>query len=201
MASGIICQACGVEAPTRYVEFYQNIGALIMRFHSSAKGNLCKSCIHQQFWKRTMTTAGVGWFGTISLVITPIYIIMNTVNYLGALGMKRVPPGAQVPRLTDETVAKLAPVATELIERLNRREPLESVACDLGPRVGVTPGQVVHYLIAIMHNRSQQMQPAQGFPVQPVRSTPPPLPVAPAAVAPIPVEPVAPARPAEQFGM
>ena len=29
----MICQSCGVEAPTKYVAFYQNIGMLVMRTH------------------------------------------------------------------------------------------------------------------------------------------------------------------------
>jgi len=29
MGSGILCQARGIEAPTRYMEFHQNIGALV----------------------------------------------------------------------------------------------------------------------------------------------------------------------------
>jgi hypothetical protein len=28
----MFCQSCGVEAHTKYVAFYQNIGALFMRF-------------------------------------------------------------------------------------------------------------------------------------------------------------------------
>jgi hypothetical protein len=43
------CQSCGVEAPTKYVEFYQNIGALFMRFSKSIKGILCKNCINHCF--------------------------------------------------------------------------------------------------------------------------------------------------------
>lgn len=39
----MICQSCGVEAPTKYVAFYQNIGALVMRFTRSAEGRMCKS--------------------------------------------------------------------------------------------------------------------------------------------------------------
>ena len=46
---GPLCQACGVEAPTKYVEFHQNVGALVMRFHKSYKGHMCKSCIHKYF--------------------------------------------------------------------------------------------------------------------------------------------------------
>src|SRR5690348_5368403 len=39
------CRACGVEAPRRYVVFYQNIGMLIVRTHRSVEGHLCKACI------------------------------------------------------------------------------------------------------------------------------------------------------------
>ena len=44
-AKGIICQSCGIEAPAKYVEFYQNIGALIMLFDKWIKGNMCNRCI------------------------------------------------------------------------------------------------------------------------------------------------------------
>src|SRR3954470_19114902 len=37
------CQRCGADAPVKFVEFHQNIGALVIRFHSSVKGELCKS--------------------------------------------------------------------------------------------------------------------------------------------------------------
>jgi hypothetical protein len=50
----------GNEAPVKYVEFYQNIGMLIMRQHRSVKGNLCKRCIHGQFWKLTSVTVAIG---------------------------------------------------------------------------------------------------------------------------------------------
>jgi len=49
----MICQACGVEAPTKQVEFRQNIGALIMRFHRTIKGQLCKSCVHKRASKKS----------------------------------------------------------------------------------------------------------------------------------------------------
>ena len=58
----MICQCCGVEAPTKYVAFYQNIGALVMRFTNSMEGNLCKSCIHSTFWKFTLTNTTLGWW-------------------------------------------------------------------------------------------------------------------------------------------
>src|SRR6202000_3094527 len=43
------CQACGRNAPAKYVEFYQNIGMLVVRSLRSIKGNLCKRCIKKHF--------------------------------------------------------------------------------------------------------------------------------------------------------
>ena len=85
------CQACGAEAPTRYVEFYQNIGALVVRFPSSIKGHLCKSCIHHYFWKCTLTTLALGWWGLISLIVTPFFILNNIFRYVLCLGMPAKP--------------------------------------------------------------------------------------------------------------
>jgi hypothetical protein len=79
------CQACGADAPTKFVEFHQNMGALVMRFRRRVRGNLCKQCINQHFWKMTGTTIAVGWLGVISLVIAPIFVINNVVRYIGCL--------------------------------------------------------------------------------------------------------------------
>ena len=80
-----VCQSCGVEAPTKYVEFYQNIGALFMRFSKSIKGNLCKDCINQYFWSFTGITLVLGWWGMISFFVTPFILLNNIVEYLGTL--------------------------------------------------------------------------------------------------------------------
>jgi hypothetical protein len=81
------CQACGARAETKYVEFYQNIGVLIMRFSKAVKGNLCKSCIHRYFWELTTINLLFGWWGIISFFVNVIFIGNNVVRYLGCLGM------------------------------------------------------------------------------------------------------------------
>jgi hypothetical protein len=81
------CEACGRKAPTKYVAFYQNIGALILRFHKSMEGELCKPCINKYFWEFTLVNLTLGWWGIISFIITPFFIINNVVRYLGCLGM------------------------------------------------------------------------------------------------------------------
>ena len=145
----MICQVCGVEAPTRRVEFYQNIGALVMRFRRSIKGNLCKSCIHKSFWKFTLVNLTLGWWGVISLICTPFFIVNNLVRYIGCLGMPPVPVGAVPPRLTPESITAIQPKQDLLIIRISAGEPLETVAADVAAISGVTPGQVCLYVRAL----------------------------------------------------
>jgi hypothetical protein len=183
--TGIICQACGVEAPTRYVEFYQNIGALIMRFRSHAKGQMCKRCVHTHFWKMTSITTAVGWLGTISVILAPCFVLNNLFRYLGALGMPKVPKGAKPPVVDPATAQRLAPHFGPIVQRVNAGEDLVSVAQQLAPTIGgVTPGQIVRYVIAVaQHQRAQAAAnpPTGGFPVIPL----PPQPQAPLPAIPV----------------
>lgn len=77
-----LCKVCGKPADLKYIEFYENRGALVMRYHREIKGNLCKDCINTYFWKFTLTTLFVGWFGVVSFLVTPIYIVNNVFRYL-----------------------------------------------------------------------------------------------------------------------
>jgi hypothetical protein len=170
MANGIICQACGIEAPTRSVEFYQNIGMLIMRRHQRIKGMLCKRCINEKFWKMTGTTLFLGPWGMISLIVSPFFILNNLVRYVGVLGMPAVPPDAKVPVLTEQDAARLRPYTKSIIERLNAKEALTTVANDVAIRAKVTPGQVVKYVAALAKPKPKFSQPPTfGFPVQPAQ--------------------------------
>ena len=87
MSTSPYCQACRREAPTRYVEFYQNIGLLLMRYQRSIRGNLCKSCISKHFWELTGLTLVTGWWGLVSFVVNWFFLINNIVRYCGTLGM------------------------------------------------------------------------------------------------------------------
>src|SRR3954462_870809 len=117
MGYGVICQACGIEAPSKHVEFHQNIGALVMRFHRKVRGKLCKRCIHANFWKMTGITLGIGWLGYISIIIAPIFIINNLYRYLAALGMPAVPAGAQKPVVDNTVIERVYPLLPEIGRR------------------------------------------------------------------------------------
>jgi len=154
----VICQACGLEAPTKNVSFYQNIGLLVMRFHKSISGNLCKSCVHKYFWQFTLTNLVLGWWGIISFIVTPFFILNNVIRYILCLGMEPVPPGAQQARLTEEAVRKLEPHADSIIERLNQGEDFRRVAENTAMNAGVTPAQVLLYINALVQASRQQQQ-------------------------------------------
>jgi len=80
----------------KYVEFYENVGAVVMRLHRSIRGNFCKPCVDRWFWDMTGKTFLLGWWGIISFIITPFILINNIVRYITSVGMSR--PSIQLSR-------------------------------------------------------------------------------------------------------
>ena len=146
----MLCETCGIEAVTKHVEYHQNIGALIMRFHKTVEGEMCKSCVHKYFWQLTLTNLFLGWWGVISLFLTPIFILNNLVRYTLCLGMAPVPRSAQRPMLTEQVIAAIQPHAPQIIDRLNAKENLNQIAKDTSYTCGATPGQVLLYIHALL---------------------------------------------------
>ena len=87
----------------------------------------------------------VGWWGTISLIVTPCYLVNNLFRYMICLGMPSS-GGARRPTLTDDALARLGPHTEEIIARLNASEPAQPLLSDVAARAGVTPGQVALYI-------------------------------------------------------
>lgn len=85
------CKSCGMPAETTYVAFYENIGMLVMRKSKSIKGNLCKHCINYYFWNMTGKTMLLGWWGTISLFVTPFILLNNIFRFIFTFDMERPP--------------------------------------------------------------------------------------------------------------
>lgn len=152
----MICQDCGVEAATRHVSFHQNIGALFVRFSNSVSGDLCKNCLHKHFWGMTTKTLFLGWWGTVSLIVTPFFLLNNVGRYLLCLRMPAVPPGATPPLLTDDVVERIRPHAADLFGLLNAGAEFAGVATSIAHRAGVTPGQVALFVQAVVRSQQQQ---------------------------------------------
>ena len=103
----------------------------------------------------TTTTLFLGWWGTISMVVTPFFLLNNMGRYLLYLGTPGVPSGARAPQLTDKVIDQLNPHATTRFGRLNDGEDFKNVASAIADRAGVTPGQVALYVRAVVQARAQ----------------------------------------------
>jgi hypothetical protein len=152
------CERCGVEGPTKKVDLHRNIGLLVMRMYQGTSGNLCKPCIHKTFWNYTLVNVTVGWWGIISVIVTPIFVVNNLVYYFLSLGMEPPAPGAKPPELTDEFFSRIQPHTDQLIQRLSHGEKLAEVSQDIATRAGVTPGQVALFVRAIAQQQQQKQQ-------------------------------------------
>lgn len=80
-----LCKTCGIQAPTKYVEFYQNVGLVFARQWAKIDGNLCRRCIGAYFRSYTLTTLFLGWWGLISFFVTPLILLNNVARYLLSL--------------------------------------------------------------------------------------------------------------------
>lgn len=78
------CQVCGSMRETAPITFHRNVGMLVVRQTHRLTGNLCKTCIGKKFSEFTVKNLLLGPWGVISLIVTPIYLITNTVAYVGA---------------------------------------------------------------------------------------------------------------------
>jgi hypothetical protein len=83
-----ICHACGVEAATKEVTFYRHIGLVIVGLTKYISRPLCKQCIHKYFWEYTLVTGVFGWWGIISVFVTPFVLLNNSLVYLSCLSME-----------------------------------------------------------------------------------------------------------------
>jgi hypothetical protein len=79
------CQHCGNMRQTAHVIFQRNVGMLVIRRSYKLQGNFCKSCVRKSFGDFMVKNLLLGWWGTVSLIITPIYAIQNVVSYTSAM--------------------------------------------------------------------------------------------------------------------
>jgi hypothetical protein len=98
-----VCQCCAREVPTIKVGLNRHIGAIVFMFHKSLNGHLCKPCINKLFWEYTPITFFLGWWGIISVVITPVVLINNVIVYLRSLSMETA-PAEQSPAILPESM-------------------------------------------------------------------------------------------------
>ena len=90
-----------------------------------------------------MTTLFLGWWGVISLIVTPFFLLNNIFRYLMAWSLRPVPEDASIPQLTDADRDKIAPHIEAFLTRLDAENAsFQEVAEEFAQRIGVTPGQI-----------------------------------------------------------
>jgi hypothetical protein len=78
------CQICGSMRQTSQVTFHRNIGMLVARQTMKIQAAMCKTCLGKKYWEFQGKGLLLGPWGMISLIVTPIYLVTNTVNYVSA---------------------------------------------------------------------------------------------------------------------
>jgi hypothetical protein len=81
------CEFCGARAPVAPVHYRQNTGMLVVRQSKAWAGDACRGCGLRWFWKTTLHTFFLGWWGTISCVLTPIFLLGNLYSLTKTLGL------------------------------------------------------------------------------------------------------------------
>lgn len=102
------CQFCGSDVPTKNVTLYQNVGMLIMRRETRIHGDFCKSCIGPYFWRMTLITAVLGWWGIISAIVTPFFLINNIIAYISVLTLPSTIPTSGKPKRSKTPLVAIA---------------------------------------------------------------------------------------------
>lgn len=83
------CDFCGASGPVTDVHYRQNTGMLVMRQSKEWVGNACKPCGSKWFWKSTLHNIFLGWWGTISLIVTPFFILGNIASFVKVIGLPK----------------------------------------------------------------------------------------------------------------
>lgn len=71
------CQTCGREAPLAQLTFRYNIGMLIARRSASIQGWMCRRCAQRHFARYTGIDLVAGWWGVLSMLVTPAFACAN----------------------------------------------------------------------------------------------------------------------------
>ena len=96
----------------------------------------------------------LGWWGYISFVVTPFFLLNNLGRYVCCLTMPAVRPGATPPTLTEDALKRINPFSNELFDRLSNGEDYHSVVNSISEATGTTPGQVTLYIRAVVESRA-----------------------------------------------
>lgn len=87
----------------------QNVGLVVLRLHKTLDARLCRGCLDRRFREMTLITLVGGWWGIISFFVTPVFLISNLTQYLGAGFSRQDAADATAARVCERCGAGLVP--------------------------------------------------------------------------------------------
>jgi hypothetical protein len=129
-----MCDICSSGEPSVHVHLRHNVGMLFMRREYATEGRLCSSCLGQAFRKHQLSNLFLGWWGTISFVMTFIFLIDNIRVYFRARrDLARLVERKEASRVVPQgsPSERLAPFQHNVRLRLRRDEDASTIAADL----------------------------------------------------------------------
>ncbi|MCA8911698.1 MAG: hypothetical protein KDB82_08325 [Planctomycetes bacterium] len=150
------CESCGIEAPLASVSFTKNIGMFVVRQEETVAGTFCKTCIRQYYKDYQTANLLGGWWGTISMIITPVYFFQNMGVWRGVKNMPEVPHTASRPFLNEQLWEHLVEFQPLIEQLFHDGTPPRRMVQILSAESGVTPGTADLFLRQVSRQLHQQ---------------------------------------------
>jgi hypothetical protein len=79
------CQNCGKVRNTQHCVFKANMSFIFRRWYTELDAHLCIGCATIKFIAFEVSTLCLTWFGIVGILVGPVYIFHNVIEYVEAL--------------------------------------------------------------------------------------------------------------------
>jgi hypothetical protein len=123
---------------------------LYARREYATAGDFCRPCLTSAFWHHTLRNVTLGWWGTISFVMTWVFLFGNIATYARArqalAGLRASVASEPLPASGEEAQQLLARFEHNVRLRLREGENVRDVAGDLARVHDVTLNSAEHFV-------------------------------------------------------
>jgi hypothetical protein len=152
----MICEKCNNNAHTSRVIFRQNIGLIFLHLTKEFEGNYCKNCIRQIFIATTLKNLFLGWWSLKSLIFTPTFIFLNTIEFFKVRKTPKVPStDSEKLEFVKKNILMMEPYTDDVLRSLSNKNSIEQVTIELSDKACV-PRKDAHAFVLALVNRVKQ---------------------------------------------
>ncbi len=142
---------------------------MVIWIQRGIEARLCKNCIRKAFWRYSLSTLALGWWGVPAVFLTPVILAINLVQLLATRRLEPVPDNAQALELTPAALQELERRTDAVLDRIRRGQTYEEVVNETAQQARVTPGQVALFIVRL-HEQGRLI--ADGDPFAPLPPSP-----------------------------